>query len=545
MAKRGKWIEDFDHVGYNGTVPTTAGGVVIPTGSGNWIGQSVVSNGQIKAIDGEPGTNGIIQLKSGTSVNSQLVLYRGVKPAGAIGISGPESGNCPANEIRCMSFIMRIPGSFATDMGFRLVLSNNPIFPDAASATIGIFYDHKTSAPTPDPLVHTMTRNGANVLDTPTLAPTPGGFVEFHILQETTGEIKFYMGNVLLATHQGSSVPDTAPLLVSVQVFNRTSGAKTIEFDATGFEPDGLIELPPCVPSEVACVLRPANSVYVVGKSPDVYPNIAEAVQAINASGNPPSAINRTCIFVMPGQYTQPPPPAPQVAIPAFVGVKGFSFTLTEILNARFVQDGEQVFFEDLFITATGEADFATHFDLAGHKIVNFTRVQHLSHLPLIRQSGANWFTQGLKDCGSSYLGNGSKGYAIEWVNTGSQRNCDVYHQRLACDVFFLQAGQIGANGAGGVRLVDVQDLRVMEGEVRANNPGTCWRIDGASKTDLIRFSGHFCNNRFAGNFPNARSIVSESLKVQIDFSSLPRCTTPAGAPFDPTPQNTFITYVP
>jgi hypothetical protein len=542
MSNRG-WSDDFEHVGFNGTVTTAIGGVQIPTGTGNWIAQSVVSQGQVLPVDGEPGTNGIIELRSGTTADSQLVFYKGLKPT----VGDPTFGVCPAQDIRCMVFRMRIPGSFADNMGFRLTLTNRPIFPDAAGESIGFFYDHDTTpGGTSDPLVHTKTRSvGSPELDTPCIAPTPGAWVDFVISQETPGEIKFYMGATLVATHTGPSVPDMGALMVSAQVFNRTSGAKKIHLDVTTFRPVDEIDVPECASIyERACALSEVNGVYVVGKGADFYPNILEATQAINASGNPPSAINRTCIYVMPGQYTQAPPPAPPVAIPAFVGVKGFSFTLTELLNARFVHAGEQIFWEDLFITTAVGADFATHFDLAGYRIANFTRVQHLSHLPLIRQSGANWYTMGLKDVGSTYLGDGSKGYAIEWVNTGDKRNCDVYHQLFACDVWNLESGQIGPNGAGAVRAVDVQDLRAMQGEVRVNNFGICWKLEGASKTDLVQFVNHRCNNRFAGNFPNAKSIVSDSLKVQIDNCSLPRCTTPGSAIFNPAPENSYVTYV-
>ena len=548
-ATAGEWCDHFDHVGHNGGVTTATGGVVIPTGVGNWIAQSINQQGQVVPIDGEPGTNGIVELRSNTTAHSQLVLYKGLKPTTGVqpGVD-PIFGNCPANQIRCFTVRMRIPGSFADNMGFRIALTNRPFYPEVGAETIGFFYDHQQSG-TNDPNVHVKTRSGGNPeQDTPCNPPTPGAWVDFTISQETPGEIKFYIANALVATHTGPSVPNNAALLVSIQVFNRTSGVKRIQLDLSHFKPVDVLEIPECATlHERACALSRINGVYVVGRGPDFAPSILEAVQAINASGNPPSAINRTAIYVMPGQISQPLPPAPPIAIPAFVGIKGFSFTYTELLNPRFVHDGEQICYEDLFITSSPGADtpnFLTHWDLAGHKIVNFTRVQHLSFIPLIRQSGATWVTMGLKDCGSTYYGNGSKGYAIEWINTGLKRNCDVYHQQLAVDVWNLSAGQLGPNGAGAVRAVDVQDLRAMQGEVRVNDVGICWKLEGAAKTDLVQFVHHRCNNRFAGNFPNARSIVSDSLKVQIDNCSLPNCSTPGSAPFNPAPQNSYINYV-
>src|SRR5262245_53930900 len=140
------WRDDFTHVGIGNTttIPTAAGGVQIPTGEGNWVAQSVAGTGTISAIDGEDTAPGIIELRTNSSISpfpSQCVLYKGIKSNDV----DPVFGFAPMSQVRRMTFKVRIPGSFATAMGFRLALTNRPKFPDAGPVTVGILYDHNPS----------------------------------------------------------------------------------------------------------------------------------------------------------------------------------------------------------------------------------------------------------------------------------------------------------------------------------------------------------------------------------------------------------------
>ncbi len=522
------WCDTFESVGhpFNTTISTTSGGTPIPTGTGNWIAQSIVSAGRVGGQSGEPGINGVIKLQCGNTKDSQIVLFKGKRDTTT---TAPVFGSTPCNMIRKVSWRMYLPGPFVVDMGFRIAWSDNPVFSDWPSPfanTIGFFYDH--NAPVNDVNMHCISRNAGNITDTPINPPTAQGWIDFDITQDTLGELKFWVAGVNVATHNGSSVPNIAALSPTMQIFNRrVAGTKEIWFDLASYKPviEPCLEEceDPCEVVECMAAWGAASNNYVVGKSNKLIPNVLEATQEIALSGNQPSATNRAQILALPGQYIQ----MAQVPIPSYVTLCGFTsgFCNTEFLQAQFVVDGVDVNFVNFFF-ASEQSINVPHIDCAGNTSIVLENVQHFGKQPLLYQSGVNWRTIVMRRCGSTFNRVAPDAFLID-VSGQTTNNCDFLLEGCRFDVHAL--GTNGGAEQGAVRVTNIKDFRVLAGEARVNNNGICWRIVGPNSNLLMFQEGHNCNNRFPGNFPNAKSVVSDSPNIAFAFFNGPNCSFPGG----------------
>ncbi len=272
-----------------------------------------------------------------------------------------------------------------------------------------------------------------------------------------------------------------------------------------------------------------ASNNYVVGKSSQLCPNVLEATQDIASSGNPPSPTNRVQILVLPGQYLQSLPPAPPVPIPGYTTLCGFTsgFCNTEFLQAQFVVDGTDVNFVNFFF-ASEQSVNVPHIDCAGHTSIVLENIQHFGKQPLLYQSGTSWRTVVMRRCGSTFSRSTPAAFGID-VSGQVVNNCDFLLEYCRLDMFEWAVN--GGADQGCVRFTNVKDVRILGGEARVNNNGICWRIVGAG-SNLIQFKeGHSCNNRFPGNFPSAKSVVSDTPHIYFSMFDGINCTFPGGIP--------------
>ena len=453
------WGDHFEFSSLNTTLTTASNHVVLNTGRGNWVAVATIATATLQAIAGETDAPGILRLQTGTSDNSRVILYRGAQRFGSSPFNA-YVGQIRGDQVFRVQAVIRL--SSLANMGFRFYMSNDLDTPDAATNTMGFFFDTDIDAD-----FHTVTRSGGTNVDNPHVgAISAGAFMRLTMVQTTPGTIEFYVGSTLIHTHTGASVPSSTALSYGLQVFTRVAAAaKQMDVDFAAHESVSLAGLPPgpAINAQVIYSVKDDAFVFNVGKASWMYPTPHAAVAAAIAVGGSV----RKLIKIWPGHYDLTG--MGTLDIPTLYTVQGAGSQTTTLQNDSadmFRCTGGDVRFEHFATFGTGAASLFV-INANNQNAVSVADVTHLASTSFLKQIGATWVT--LAFLSVIINSQQTSGYAVVLENTGSSRNVDAYAKECFWDAYALAgAGDVG----GCLQVTSCLDARVMNSEFRCTASG-------------------------------------------------------------------------
>lgn len=232
----------------------------------------------------------------------------------------------------------------------------------------------------------------------------------------------------------------------------------------------------------------PDSSEFHVGDAAWMYPSIASAIAAVNATGGWSGSI-RYQVIVHPGYYTM----TESVTVPAWGGIKGTSKGLVQFYNNTtdmfVVGNGGNVFFEDFLVEGAPTTTIAA-FNCNNQDSVHVRNVDMLRNggnckQKFVVQSGSTWQILFVENCIIDWQA--TSGYCNVLTNTDSaSRLNDVIFNDCFFDAYEL-------TGYGGsIRCDGCNDVRIKRSTIRGAstwNTGVRWNagsgISGTKKCEI------------------------------------------------------------